>query len=104
MPRRTRAEIEERASQEFFKYYMKSPKAIRNISKPFMKTAIRTGRKLKPYTDKGVLQANVWIDTNIKGNRAVRIASAVTGKLTTKKKPVPQKKKKSIYDSVLSSL
>ena len=88
MPKKTREEIENQASQTFFKYYMKSPKVIRNMSKPLVKTAIRTSRRLKPYTDKSILQANVWIDTNIKGNKAVKIASNI------KNAYIPNKNKK----------
>jgi hypothetical protein len=86
MPRKTPEQIRHEASQTFFKYYVKTPKAIKRYTNPLVKMAIKTEKKMGPYTQEGVAKANVWIDTNIKGNRAVRIAGRVASGLGGKKK------------------
>lgn len=79
-------ELAEQASQALFHAYVKSPKIIKRFTKPLVKTAVRTQRKVKPYTENSLVKANVWIDTNIKGNKVVRIATAMKNNLIPKKK------------------
>jgi hypothetical protein len=95
-------ELGEQATQTLAQVYVRSPKRMRGLVKPLVKTAIHTERKFKPYVETSKVKADMWIETNIKGNRAVRIGSAIVKPLTSKKKPTPQKKKKSMFESIIS--
>jgi hypothetical protein len=78
--------------QTFYKYYLKTPKSIRKITRPLMKTGVRAGKRLGPYTKQARSQADVWIDTNVKSvankylGTGKRIVSSVASAYGSKKK------------------
>lgn len=92
MPRKSREQIEYEAEQTFFKYYMQAPKSIRKLTRPFVKTGMRTGKKLGPYAQQAKAKADVWINTNIKSvsNKylgvAKKVGVGVTSMYSKKKK------------------
>jgi hypothetical protein len=92
MPRKSREQIEFEAEQTFFKYYMQAPKSIRQLTRPLVKTGVRTGRQLGPYTKQARAKADVWIDTNVKSiankylGKAKKVGGVVTSMYSKKKK------------------
>jgi hypothetical protein len=80
------------AEQTFYKYYMKTPKSIRKLTRPIMKTSVRAGKRMGPYTEQAKAKADVWIDTNVKSvvnkylGTGKKIASSVASAYGSKKK------------------
>ena len=52
--------------QAFYQVYVRSPRVIKTFTRPLMKTGVRVGRQLRPYTQQARAKADVWIDKNVK--------------------------------------